>query len=54
MPHPPSLTAYRTPREGGSHFFCIDYLDGLGHFLFGFGVAGKILEGGGYFGKTEG
>ena len=49
-PYPPSLMAQPTPPEVGTHkCFCqngrkgcsLDYLDGYGHFLFGFGVAGK-------------
>ena len=58
------MIAYPTPTEGGNpFFFCqndrkgcsLDYLDGLSHFLFGFGAAGKILEGmvTTFFGKTR-
>ena len=51
-PLPPSLTAYLTPEKGTPGFFfhqndrkecTLDYLDGFGRFLFGFGRKGKNL-----------
>ena len=55
-PYPPSLTAYLNPPEGGTPNFVhkndskgcsLDYLDALGHFLFGFGATRKSYRGGG-------
>ena len=54
-PYPPSLMAYLTPPPYPHFFFqqnnrkgyTLDYLDGLGHFLFGFGVTGTKSRGGG-------
>ena len=51
LPYAPSLTAYLTPRT--PDFFrqndrkgcTLDYLDGLSHFLFGFGATGKKSRG---------
>ena len=50
----PSVMAYLTPLKGVPPFFfhqnefkgcTLDYLDGLGHFLFGFGATGKNSRG---------
>ena len=55
-PYSPSLTAYLTPPEGGTPIFffqndrkgcSLDYPGGFGHFLFGFGAAGKNYRGDG-------
>ena len=48
--YPPSLTVHLTPRRDFFHQndrkgCIVDYIDCLGHFLFGFGATGKNLEG---------
>ena len=45
IPYPPTpiLFFYQNDRKGCT----LHYLDGLGHFLFGFGATGKTSRGGG-------